>query len=44
MKKLMQIFDAKHKENGHLEYIGINSIIVRTELRQTNRAQRRGLG
>jgi len=40
----MQIFDARHEEKGHLENLGTNSNTIKTDLSQTNRVRRCGLG
>jgi len=40
----MQIFGARHEEEGHFENLGTNSTTIKTDLSQTNRMQRCGLG
>jgi len=44
MKKQTQIFEARQEVKGNLENLGTNSTNIKTDLSQTNRMQRRGLG
>lgn len=40
----MQNFDARQEVKGQLENLGTNSTTIKTDLSQTNRVQRCGLG
>jgi len=44
MKKKMQIFEARQEVKGHLENLRTNSTTIKTDLSQTDRVQRYGLG